>query len=181
MIRDEIDKIRNDFSALPDKVIVFEERIVNTKPSRESFIKDSIAELEDRQRRMGNLIFFNLDEQDTSERSPDASQPVYAGRAGSDYHHVSIISDTGLHCPNDFQTKRIGRATVGKSRPLLFLPSAELARNILRNKHKYTGQNISGSHAAPKETFTRPQDSIAGFWRRFYGNSLRYGKTYSSS
>ncbi|XP_050454126.1 uncharacterized protein LOC126852886 [Cataglyphis hispanica] len=128
MYRADMLKIAEDIQNLSKRIDHLENQLVDLQPASSlSFEEDIIEEMEDRKKRATNLIFFNLDE----------SQ-------GNDCTDVNLVKDIiGVIQPNNtlgVKTMRLGTKSQGRSRPLrVSLPSEQDAREILRNKSRYSG------------------------------------------
>lgn len=98
-----------------------------------------INEINERNRRANNLIFYNIEESD-SNRSDD--------RITSDFNHINniisiILSDISRDIPIPLKVIRLGRYQPGKMRPIkTIFSTATDVFDIIRNKKKITHSNL---------------------------------------
>lgn len=114
-------------SALLNKVSDLEGRIgiILAPLNKVDTIEDTIAEIEERRRKSRNIIVFNLEESRTREDVTSVT---------------AILSSITSRSIDGIRTRRIGRVVNDRIRPIcVTLASEAVAREILKNNHKYTG------------------------------------------
>ncbi|CAL1672609.1 unnamed protein product [Lasius platythorax] len=129
MYRSDMAEIKENIRNLSTRVDQLEDLIENSQRvgSSELIEEELIMELEERQKRSLNLIFFNLDEAEENT----CTDEILAG----DIINRIIPGDTPA-----ISTWRLGKRQQGRARPLrVSLPSKDVALRILRNKFRYSG------------------------------------------
>lgn len=129
MYQADMAAIRDDIRGLMGRVDRLEKLLEGSQRSGSPDLSEEeiIAELEERQKRSLNLIFFNLEEVEESASSDEVLVKDIVNK---------IIPSHSL----EISTTRIGRRQQGRIRPLkVALPSKELALTILRNRMRYSG------------------------------------------
>ncbi|KAF0704571.1 MI domain-containing protein [Aphis craccivora] len=97
-----------------------------------------INEINERNRRANNLIFYNVEEGE-SNRSDDRITP--------DFNHINniisiILSDTSRDIPVPLKVIRLGRFQLGKMRPIKTIFSMATDMFDIRNKKKISHSNL---------------------------------------
>ena len=134
-IRSELADLRGTVGELSERVRLLEERPFTGKDHQHpgpGAVGEVIREMNDRQFRASNILVFGVHE--SSNNSQDQSSDQDVNVVGPILNEI-----LSTNC-RIIRTRRIGKPKDSKPRPICVgLVSSEMARSILKNKHRYKG------------------------------------------
>lgn len=140
-------------------------------------VEDVISEINERNKRKCNLIFFGIDEQDV-----DKSADVKANEDKKEVQNIvrALLPDINT---DDIKTLRIGHYDVDKCRPIkISLPSEDLVHNVIRHaknlKKKPKYKNISISFDRTKRQLEHYKDLKSQLSQRIMAGETDYKIKY---